>query len=118
MINTPNLASYLGFLALAAYILTLLPTIIKIVFPVTMKTPVPKLLIKYRRQAGIISFFLGSGHGILLFIKRNFDVWDIKAYYIYLQGIVLLAIFTALAITSNNWSPWYWSLPAGEGNYQ
>ncbi len=37
-------------------------------------------------------------------MKRNFDVWDIKAYYIYLQGIVLLSIFTVLAITSNDWS--------------
>ncbi|MGB3512205.1 MAG: ferric reductase-like transmembrane domain-containing protein [Microcoleaceae cyanobacterium] len=104
MMNTPNLESYLGFLALGAYIITLLPTILRIVFPATKKTLLPKLLLKYRRQIGVISFFLGTAHGILLFMKRNFDIWDVKAYYIYLQGFVLLAIFTVLAITSNDWS--------------
>ncbi len=58
MINTPNLESYLGFLALGAYIITLLPTIIRIVFPVSKKTSVPKILLKYRRQIGVIYFFL------------------------------------------------------------
>lgn len=104
IINTPNLASYLGFLALFAYISTLLPTILRIVFPATKTTSIPKILLKYRRQIGVISFLLGAAHGILLFMKRNFDVFDVKAYYIYLQGIVLLAIFTLLAITSNDWS--------------
>ncbi|MEB3340006.1 ferric reductase-like transmembrane domain-containing protein [Okeania sp.] len=104
MINTPNFASYLGFLALLAYIITLLPTILRKVFPSTNKTNVPKILLKYRREIGVISFLLGAGHGILLFTKRNFDVFDLKAYLVYSQGIVILGIFALLAITSNDWS--------------
>lgn len=104
IINTPTFASYLGFLALCTYIITLLPTILRIVFPVTKNTSVPKILLKYRRQIGVISFVFGACHGILLFMKRNFDVFDIDSYFIYLQGIVILAIFTLLAVTSNNWS--------------
>ncbi|NEP82247.1 MAG: iron reductase [Okeania sp. SIO3C4] len=104
IINTPNFASYLGFSALLAYIITLLPTIIRIVFPITKKTNIPKILLKYRRQIGVISFLLGAAHGILLFMKRSFDVFDIKSYLIYSQGIVILTIFALLAITSNDWS--------------
>ncbi|NEQ37717.1 MAG: iron reductase [Okeania sp. SIO3I5] len=104
IINTPNLASYLGFLALCAYILSLLPTILRIVFPATKKTNLPKILLKYRRQIGVMSFVFGAGHGILLFMKRNFDVFDIESYHLYLQGIIILAIFAVLAVTSNNWS--------------
>ncbi len=104
IINTPNFASYLGFLALLTYIITLLPTIIRKVFPNTKKTNIPKILLKYRREIGVISFLLGAGHGILLFTKRSFDVFDLKSYLVYSQGIVILAIFTLLAITSNDWS--------------
>ncbi|MEM1167980.1 MAG: ferric reductase-like transmembrane domain-containing protein [Cyanobacteria bacterium P01_H01_bin.35] len=104
IINTPNFPSYLGFLAVCAYIITLLPTILRIVFPVTKNTGIPKILLKYRRQIGVISFVFGAAHGILLFMKRNFDVFDIESYVIYLQGIIILAIFAVLAITSNNWS--------------
>ena len=104
IINTPNFDSYLGFLALLTYIVTLLPTILRKVFPNTNKTNIPKILLKYRRQIGVISFLLGAGHGILLFMKRSFDVFDLKSYLVYSQGILILGIFTLLAITSNDWS--------------
>lgn len=53
-----SLANKLGFLALVSYIVTLLPTILKIVFPQTKATGLPQLLLKHRRLIGIIAFFL------------------------------------------------------------
>ena len=104
MLDISPVANYLGFLALISYIITLLPTIIKVVFPRTKKTEILKLLMKYRRQIGIISFLFALGHGILLIRKRNFDFFDIQTYWISVSGVLLLIIFTLLTITSNNWS--------------
>lgn len=104
MLNTAPIANYLGLLALISYIITLLPTILRIVFPQTKKTGLPKSLLKYRREIGVIAFFLALGHGVLLVSKRNFDFFDIQTYWIYIQGVVTFIIFTLLAITSNDWS--------------
>lgn len=98
-----SLANNLGFLALVSYIVTLLPTILKIVFPQTKATGLPQLLLKHRRLIGILAFFC-LGHGFLMVKKRNFDAFDPKTYLIYFQGTITLIIFTLLAITSNNWS--------------
>lgn len=97
----PNL---LGFLALVTYIVTLLPTILRIVFPQTKETGIPQWLLKRRRIIGIIAFFLALAHGYLLVKKRQLDFLDPKTFWIYLQGISTFTIFTILAITSNNWS--------------
>ncbi|MDZ8083716.1 MAG: ferric reductase-like transmembrane domain-containing protein [Nostoc sp. SerVER01] len=103
-IDEPSLANILGFMALASYSLTLLPTILRIVIPQTKETGIPKWLLKRRRIIGIISFFLALGHGLLMVEKRNFDFFDIKTSWIYIQGISTFIIFTLLAITSNDWS--------------
>ena len=103
-IDVPPLANGLGFLALAAYILTLMPTNLRIVFPQTKKTEMPKWLLKNRRIIGILAFFLALGHGFLLVKKRDFDFFDPSTYWIYIQGVVTFIIFTLLAITSNDWS--------------
>lgn len=103
-IDEPSLANVLGVMALVSYSITLLPTILRIVFPQTKETGIPKLLLKHRRIIGIISFFLALGHGLLMIQKRNFDFSDLKTFEIYIQGITTFTIFTLLAITSNNWS--------------
>ncbi|MBR8833522.1 MAG: ferric reductase-like transmembrane domain-containing protein [Stigonema ocellatum SAG 48.90 = DSM 106950] len=102
--DTPLLANILGFLALLAYIVTLLPTILRIVFPGTKGTGIPKILLKHRRSIGLLAFFFALGHGFLLVQKRNFDFLDPETYVIYIQGVGTFAIFTFLAITSNDWS--------------
>ena len=102
--NTVPLPNYIGLFALVCYIITLLPTILRIVFPKTKKTGFPKLLLKYRRQIGVIAFFFALAHALLLVNKRNFDFFDIQTYWIYIQGVATFIIFTLLAITSNNWS--------------
>ncbi len=103
-LDTFSQASFLGFAALTAYILTLLPTNLIIVFPVTKTTGFPQWLLKYRRLIGLLSFFLAVAHGFIFFKQRNFDIFDIKTYFVYFQGVATFIIFTLLAITSNDWS--------------
>lgn len=103
-LDEPPLANILGLLALVSYIITLLPTILRIVFPQTKESGIPQWLLKRRRLIGIIAFFLALGHGFLLVKKRNLDFLDLKTFWIYSQGITTFTIFTLLAITSNNWS--------------
>jgi sulfoxide reductase heme-binding subunit YedZ len=103
-LDTFSQASLLGFAALTAYILTLLPTNLRIVFPLTKKTGIPQWLLKYRRLIGLLSFFLAVLHGFIFFKQRNFDVFDLQTYFVYFQGVSTFIIFTCLAITSNDWS--------------
>ena len=103
-LDTFSQASLLGFAALTAYIFTLLPTNLRIVFPLTKKTGFPQWLLKYRRLIGLLSFFLAVLHGFIFFKQRNFDVFDIQTYFVYFQGVSSFIIFTLLAITSNDWS--------------
>lgn len=98
------LPNFLGFLALVSYIVTLLPTILKIVFPKTKETGIPKWLLKCRRFIGVMAFFLALAHGYLFVEKRQLDLSDPKTFWVYVQGISTFTIFTILAITSNDWS--------------
>ena len=103
-LDTFSQGSLLGFAALTAYILTLLPTNLRIVFPLTKKTSIPQWLLKYRRLIGLLSFFLAVLHGFIFFKQRNFDVFDLQTYFVYFQGVSTFIVFTLLAITSNDWS--------------
>lgn len=103
-LDNPPVANVLGFLALGGYIITLLPTIMRIVFPNTKKTWTFKKLMKYRRHIGVAAFVFAFGHGWLLVVKRNFDFFDSRTYWIYIQGVVTFIIFTLLTITSNDQS--------------
>lgn len=103
-LDTFSQASLLGFAALTGYILTLLPTNLRIVFPLTKKTGFPQWLLKNRRFIGLLSFFLAVAHGFIFFKQRNFDVFDLQTYFVYFQGVSTFIIFTLLAITSNDWS--------------
>ena len=94
----------LGFLALGGYVLTLLPTNLRIVFPQTRQNSMPKWLLKNRRMIGILSFLLALLHGYLLVIKRDFDFFNPTSFLVYIQGVSTFMIFTLLAITSNDWS--------------
>lgn len=102
--DTATLGNVLGVLALAAYALTLLPTILRIVFPSVKKAEITKQLFKNRRHIGIASFLFTLGHAWVLVIKRNFDFFDIETYWQYLTGVSAFIIFTLLTITSNDWS--------------
>ena len=104
ILDSAPLANNLGFLALASYIVTLCPSILRTVFPQTKQTDIPKSLLKHRRIIGVVAFFLALGHGFILVKKRDFDFADPQTYWIYIQGVATFIIFILLAITSNDWS--------------
>lgn len=98
------LANFLGFLSLVTYIATLLPSILKTVFPITRGNKSLAWLLRYRRYIGITAFAFGLNHGFILVIQKDINLLSLHTYFEYFQGISMLIIFTLLAITSNNWS--------------
>ena len=102
VINPALFPNVVGFLSLLSYVVTLLPSILKVTFPNTKKSKLLVWLLKYRRHIGVTAFCLGLNHGVLLIIKRNLDLLDYHTYVQYFQGFLLLLIFTSLAFTSND----------------
>lgn len=98
------LANILGFLSLLCYVATILPSIVKTVFPASQKNNILRWLCKNRRQFGVAAFSFGLNHGVLLIIERHLSLPDPHTYIKYFQGVSTLLIFTLLAITSNDWS--------------
>ncbi len=104
VIDSPPLENCLGFLALSSYVMTLAPSISRIVFPKYKKAFLPKILLKNRRLIGVFAFLFAFFHGWLLINKRHIDFSDFRTSWIYCQGIATMIIFTVLAATSNDWS--------------
>ncbi|ESA37088.1 ferric reductase domain protein transmembrane component domain protein [Leptolyngbya sp. Heron Island J] len=98
------LGNHLGFLALAAYVATLTPTIMRIVFPSIKSHGVVRWLLKERRAVGILAFALAVGHTYFVIRKRNFDFFDFNTYRASAEGLSTLIIFAILTATSNDWS--------------
>ena len=103
-LESAPLGNYLGLLALVAYIATLLPTIVRIVFPAFKAHDAVRWLLKQRRAVGILAFVLAVGHAYFVIRKRNFDFFDLNTYRASAEGLSTLIIFTLLTATSNNWS--------------
>ncbi|MEA5506121.1 ferric reductase-like transmembrane domain-containing protein [Halotia wernerae UHCC 0503] len=102
--NPAPLANLLGFLALLAYIATLIPSIFKTVFPSLKNSKFILWLLKKRRHIGISAFFFGSNHGLLMLIQKHINLLSPLTYVEYFQGMFILFIFSLLAVTSNDWS--------------
>ncbi|NEQ55534.1 MAG: iron reductase [Leptolyngbya sp. SIO3F4] len=98
------LGNYFGLLALVAYIATLLPTIVRVVFPTFKAHDAVRWLLKQRRAIGILAFVLAVGHAYFVIRKRNFDFFDFNTYRVSAEGLSTLIIFTLLTVTSNDWS--------------
>ena len=103
-LDASPLSNLLGFFSLVCYCLTLLPTLLRIVFPQTKQTGIPKWLLQQRRLIGILAFLFALGHGVILVKKRHVDFSDLSTSWVYIQGIGMFLIFTLLTITSNDWS--------------
>ncbi len=103
-LESAPLGNYLGLLALVAYIATLVPTIIRIVFPTFKSHVVIRWLLKQRRATGILAFVLAVGHAYFVIRKRNFDFFDVNTYRASAEGLSTLLIFAVLTATSNDWS--------------
>lgn len=99
-----TLPNVLGVLALFTYIVTLLPTNLRVVFPSSRRTKIPTQLLKYRRWIGILAFLIALAHAYLLVIKRSYDFLDLKTYFIYFPGLASFLILIILTVTSNQWS--------------
>lgn len=97
-------SNWFAFAALIAYLLSLIPGIVRTVFPNLRKTNWSRFLMKYRRETGLAAFFFAVVHGAMIGIERNLDFSNIETALTYTQGIVMMQIFVLLSITSNNWS--------------
>jgi methionine sulfoxide reductase heme-binding subunit len=101
--DTPPLANTWGFIALVCYSLTLLPTILRIVFPKTKGTLIHRELLRHRRSIGIMSFLFSALHGYPYLQQRNLDARDVMTYLIYIQGVLAFIVLALLAMTSHDW---------------
>ncbi|MEM9926186.1 MAG: ferric reductase-like transmembrane domain-containing protein [Cyanobacteria bacterium P01_D01_bin.50] len=99
-----NIELVTGYIALIAYIATLLPSNLIIVFPIWKKTYWRRILLKNRREIGLICFLLATIHALLIVQLRNVDMLSLNTYIEYFTGLGSILIFTILALTSNNWS--------------
>lgn len=100
-------ADAMGCLALFAYVLTLLPGYCRVLAPSLVKAKALEGYLKnpnLRRQLGILAFFLALAHALPIVLHRRWAFDDPMTYAVYWHGILLLLIFTALAVTSNRWS--------------
>lgn len=98
------IANILGFISLLFYIVTLIPSIFKTIFPTTKKHKILRYLFKNRRYIGVTAFSFGLSHGVLLILERNLSLSNPYTYIQYCHGMSTLLIFTILAVTSNDWS--------------
>ncbi len=101
-LNPAPLANVFGLLALLCYIATLLPSLLKAVFPTIKGNKTLLWLLKYRRYLGVAAFCLGANHGVLLIIEKQLNLLDWHLYIHSFTGISTLAIFITLTVTSNN----------------
>ncbi|MDF5719496.1 MAG: iron reductase [Rhizonema sp. PD37] len=96
------LANFLGFLALIVYMMTIAPSISRIVFPKTRSNKTLVWLLKKRRYIGITSYVLASNHALIMVIQKNINLLTPSTYIHYFLGISMFFIMTLLALTSNN----------------
>lgn len=99
-----NIELVSGYIALIAYIGTLLPSNLIVVFSSWKKTSWRRILLKNRRKIGLICFSLSTMHGLLIVQAGDVDMLSLNTYIDYFTGFSSVLIFTILAVTSNNWS--------------
>lgn len=96
--------SYSGFVALCAYVFTLVPTAVKLLPKAIAKLKTVKWLAAGRREVGVISFTLSALHGVLAIQQHGIDMMSAAGVLRTLEGISMMLIFFALTVTSSNWS--------------
>jgi sulfoxide reductase heme-binding subunit YedZ len=102
MLGLLSLANFLGFLSLLAYVLTLVPSIVRVLSKSLRRTSWAKWLAKKRRLVGIIAWVFGVAHGVIITWQRNLNLLDPDVAKHFFQGIIMITIFTILAATSND----------------
>ncbi len=93
-----------GFIALLFFLIGLIPTNLRKIFPTFKKTRVHKFLVQGRRDIGLASFFLSICHAYLIIKQGNFEFSDLETFSNFSSGIILITLFLILAITSTQQS--------------
>lgn len=95
-------ANIIGVLSLIYYALTIIPTIMKALFPNFYKQQyIWKSLLKNRRYMGVAAFCFAWTHASFLIRARSLNFLDFNTCLQYFQGLSSIIIFTILTITSN-----------------
>ncbi len=98
------IANVIGLLSLLCYTATLLPSIIKAIYPAIKRSRVLVWLAKNRRYTGVAAFSFGLSHAVLLILERHLNLLDYKTDIHCFEGLATLVIFTVLTTTSNDWT--------------
>jgi sulfoxide reductase heme-binding subunit YedZ len=103
LIPHTDYANIIGVLSLIYYSLTIIPTIIKTLFPNFYKQQyIWKSLMKNRRYTGVTAFCFAWNHAALLIWQKSLNFLDFNTCLQYFPGLSSIIIFTILAITSND----------------
>jgi sulfoxide reductase heme-binding subunit YedZ len=102
--QTTQFENITGFISLLLYVLTLAPSIFRIISKDIFKTKFIRHLLKRRRDYGIGAWIFAMMHGIYIVWQRNLNLLEPETAAKFFQGITLITIFTLLAITSNDYS--------------
>lgn len=96
--------NFFGFLAAIVYFLTIIPGIIRVLYPAWLKQKWARFLLTKRRETGLISFFFMVLHGSWFIWERQLNLLLPQTWISYFQGLSMGIIFLMLALTSNDWS--------------
>ncbi len=96
--------NFFGILAAIVYFLTIIPGLIRVIYPIWLKQKWTRFLLKRRRETGLISFFLMIIHGTWFIWERQLDLTQISTWSRYFYGLSMGLVMTILAITSTDWS--------------
>ncbi len=99
-----ELSNFLGCLAVIAYAATLLPSILRVVFPRVKRYKIVVWLTRHRRLMGLFAFGAGLGHGVVIMMQRGLNLLRVETYVDYISGFSILLILTILSVTSPDWA--------------
>ena len=97
-------ANFFGFLAAITYFITIIPGLIRTLYPAWMRLSWANFLLKWRRELGVLAFVWALIHGSLIVWERNLNLFSLSVLKTYIYGIAMSLILTVLTITSNDFS--------------
>lgn len=99
--------NFFGLMSVICYVLTLVPSLTRIIIPQLKRQKGIIWLSKYRRYTGVAAFCFATDHSILILIQHQANMLDWHTYSQYFQGLLMLGILTLLTATSNHESVRY-----------
>ncbi len=102
-----EIANRFGCAGLVVYILTLMPTNFRVLFPFIANYKPWRFFFKdprAKQYMGILAYAFSLVHAVPIVIHRDINLLDPMFYVFYFSGAISFAILTAMAITSNRFS--------------